>query len=70
MPSHHTRLLTQYLRQQGFVLLRVRKHAIWRHLATGRTLVVGLTPSDHRELQNVRAHARRIVRGRHGRTSD
>ena len=50
------------LKQAGAVLLRDRKHRVYR-LANGQTLVMAKTPSDQRGTRNAVASLRRAIRG-------
>lgn len=45
----------------GFVLVRSKKHAVYRHPQAG-TLVAARTASDHRAAKNALAQARRRMR--------
>jgi hypothetical protein len=47
------RQLTTLMAQHGYILVREKRHAVWRHRHTGHQLVTSQTPSDWRQLKNV-----------------
>lgn len=55
------RALHRRLTDMGFVLVRSKKHAVYRHPQAG-TLVAARTASDHRAAKNALAQARRRMR--------
>lgn len=53
------RALVALMHQHGYVLVRQNRHAVWRHPQTKRQVVTAQTPSDYRNLANVRQLLRR-----------
>lgn len=58
-----SRALRAELTRLGFVWTRRSGHEVWHHRQHGKMLSVSTTPSDWRNLANLRARARRLARG-------
>ena len=52
----------QHARENGWILVRGRRHTIMVHEPTGRQVAFPATPSDYRADLNARAQLRRIER--------
>ena len=52
--------IIKLMKKNGFFLLRMKKHAVWKHSITGKIITTPKNPSDIRTLKNIAKEIKKV----------